>query len=355
MSSASPVAAAVRTTRRQWFRRVATGVVVAAIVGLTVRLLVNSGDELLAAADNLDRIGLGWLALAIVAEVGSYAAYGAAQGELIYRGGGPRLGLPLLTGLSIAAQAAAFCVPGGLAVTAIVTYRVLSRKSVDRVLAGATIVVISILYMVALGALALIGTPIAGNTSVVPDLEPVAGGLVAFAVVLGVGLSILRRRGVLARWIKSSARATDALLRKGADEPAAADDEDPEWSERLAAISFGSWGLVVATALLIVCWLADALCLSLCFFAIGETPPWQGLLLAYPAAQLAATLPFTPGGLGVLEGSLTLALVAFGGAEVGTLSAVLLYRLISFWGLLPTGGLCYLAVRGRRQPLVGKA
>jgi uncharacterized membrane protein YbhN (UPF0104 family) len=355
VSSASPVAAAARTTRRQWFRRAATAVVVAALTALTVRLLINSGDELLAAGDNLDRVGLGWLALAIVAEVGSYAAYGAAQGELIRRGGGPRLGLPLLTAVSIAAQAAAFCVPGGLAVTAIVTYRVLSRKAVDRVLAGASIVMISILYMVALGAIALIGTPIAGDTSVVPDLQPVAGGLVAFAVVLGVGLSVLRRRGVLARWIKSSARATDRLLRKVTDEPAAPDEDDPEWSGRLASVSFGSSGLAVATLLLTLCWLADALCLCLCFFAVGEEPPWQGLLLAYAAAQLAATLPFTPGGLGVLEGSLTLALVAFGGADVPTLSAVLLYRLISFWGLLPTGGLCYLAVRGSRKGVVAKA
>jgi uncharacterized membrane protein YbhN (UPF0104 family) len=354
VSSASPVAATARTTRRQRFRRAATAVVVVALTALTVRLLINSGDELLAAGDNLDRVGLGWLALAIVAEIGSYTAYGAAQGELIRRGGGPRLGLPLLTALSIAAQAAAFCVPGGLAVTAIVTYRVLSRKGVERVLAGASIVMISILYMVALGAIALIGTGIAGDTSVVPDLQPVAGGLVAFAVVLGIGLSILRRRGVLARWIRRSARATDRLLRKVTDEPAATDD-DPEWSERLASISFGSSGLVVATLLLTMCWLADALCLCLCFFAVGEEPPWQGLLLAYAAAQLAATLPFTPGGLGVLEGSLTLALVAFGGADVPTLSAVLLYRLISFWGLLPTGGLCYLAVRGSRQAIGAKA
>jgi uncharacterized protein (TIRG00374 family) len=86
------------------------------------------------------------------------------------------------------------------------------------------------------------------------------------------------------------------------------------------------------------------------------TPPWEGLLLIYAAAQLAATLPITPGGLGVLEGSLTVGLVAFGGAEGSTLSAVLLYRLISFWGLLPTGALAYLRVRhGRRRERAARA
>jgi hypothetical protein len=41
----------------------------------------------------------------------------------------------------------------------------------------------------------------------------------------------------------------------------------------------------------------------------------------------------------VVEGSLTIALVAFGGAETSTAYAVLLYRLISFWFILGLGWL----------------
>ena len=70
------------------------------------------------------------------------------------------------------------------------------------------------------------------------------------------------------------------------------------------------------------------------FLAIHAPIPWKGLLLAYGAGQLAATLPVTPGGLGVVEGSITVALVAFGGAEASTPYAVLLYRIISFWFIL---------------------
>ena len=75
------------------------------------------------------------------------------------------------------------------------------------------------------------------------------------------------------------------------------------------------------------------------FRSIGAPIPWTGLLLAYGAGQLAATLPITPGGLGVVEGSITVALVAFGGAETSTAYAVLLYRLISFWFILVVGWL----------------
>jgi uncharacterized protein (TIRG00374 family) len=80
--------------------------------------------------------------------------------------------------------------------------------------------------------------------------------------------------------------------------------------------------------------------------ALHSTPPWTGLLLAYCAGQIAASMPVTPGGIGVVEGSITLALVAFGGAETITLAAVLLYRLIAYWGCIPAGGLAWLALRG---------
>jgi hypothetical protein len=41
--------------------------------------------------------------------------------------------------------------------------------------------------------------------------------------------------------------------------------------------------------------------------------------------------------LGVVEGSITIALVAFGGAHVSTVDAVLMYRVISFWLVLVVG------------------
>ena len=90
------------------------------------------------------------------------------------------------------------------------------------------------------------------------------------------------------------------------------------------------------------------------FVAIDAPIPWKGLLLAYGAGQLAATLPITPGGLGVVEGTITVALVAFGGAETSTAYAVLLYRVISFWMILVIGwlliGQLALQVRRGRWP-----
>ena len=84
-------------------------------------------------------------------------------------------------------------------------------------------------------------------------------------------------------------------------------------------------------------WLFDCACFAMMFLAVDASIPWKGLLLAYGAGQLAANLPFTPGGLGVVEGSITIALVAFGGSQVSTVDAVLMYRVISFWLVLVVG------------------
>jgi uncharacterized protein (TIRG00374 family) len=83
--------------------------------------------------------------------------------------------------------------------------------------------------------------------------------------------------------------------------------------------------------------LFDCACFAMMFLAVNAAIPWKGLLLAYGAGQLAATLPFTPGGLGVVEGSITIALAEFGGAHVSTIDAVLMYRVISFWLVLLVG------------------
>ena len=117
-------------------------------------------------------------------------------------------------------------------------------------------------------------------------------------------------------------------------------------------LNWGQIGRIVAWG--VVNWLLDCACFAMMFVAIDAPIPWKGLLLAYGAGQLAATLPITPGGLGVVEGSITVALVAFGGAETSTAAAVLLYRVISFWMILAIGwifvGQLALQVRRGRWP-----
>ena len=61
---------------------------------------------------------------------------------------------------------------------------------------------------------------------------------------------------------------------------------------------------------------------------------------AWTLVRLLGSLPFTPGGIGVVELGLTGALVGFGGNNAGVVAAVLLYRFLT---MIPTLAACCVA------------
>jgi uncharacterized membrane protein YbhN (UPF0104 family) len=73
------------------------------------------------------------------------------------------------------------------------------------------------------------------------------------------------------------------------------------------------------------------------FSALGSPPAPAALVLGYLLGYLANVIP-VPGGVGVLDGGLTAALILYGAAAAHAAAAVLLYHAIAFW--LPSlGGL----------------
>jgi hypothetical protein len=103
-------------------------------------------------------------------------------------------------------------------------------------------------------------------------------------------------------------------------------------------------------------WAADILALATAFVALGIAVPWRGLLLAYAITQLATSVPLLPGSLGVAEGSMATALVCSGVRPAAALAGVLVYRLVSFWLVLPAGWLAWTWLRRAeaRSPTPGR-
>jgi Lysylphosphatidylglycerol synthase TM region len=95
------------------------------------------------------------------------------------------------------------------------------------------------------------------------------------------------------------------------------------------------WGEALAFALLN--WLYDCLVLVTSMLALHVAVPWRGIFVIYGLTQIAAVVPITPGGVVVVEGTLAGLLSAYGVHAEGAFATVLLYRLISFWALVPIG------------------
>ncbi len=102
---------------------------------------------------------------------------------------------------------------------------------------------------------------------------------------------------------------------------------------------------MAVTGLGLANWLADAAVLAVSIRAAGAAIPWHDLLLVYGSGIAAQSLNITPGGLGVAEGTLSVALVASGLRASQALAAVLLYRLASFWLVAFAGWLVFLWLR----------
>jgi uncharacterized protein (TIRG00374 family) len=67
---------------------------------------------------------------------------------------------------------------------------------------------------------------------------------------------------------------------------------------------------------------------------------------AWALVRLIASIPITPGGIGIVELGLTGALVGFGGSNAGVVAAVLVFRFLT---IVPTLALGLIAVSTRRR------
>ena len=347
-AGAITVNAGDRPPRRRGSRtRLALRVVPAVVaVAVAVPVLSSRRGELSGATAALGHLSADWLLVAVVAECGSLAAYVFLQRRLL-RAGGVAIGLAPMTGITLAGYAIQNSLPAGPAWSAVFAFREFRRRGADNVQAGWTMVVAALLSDLSLAAMGLVGVVLAHRQGAALDVVELVGGaavLVAVVVFLGRrGLASGRLVGVGAWFVR--------VWQRLAHPPEADAHEVVRGAlHRLRAVrpSGASW--VAVGGLALANWTFDCACLALAFAGVHAAVPWRGLLLAYGAAQLAANLPITPGGLGVVEGSLSIALVYYGGVESSTVAAVLLYRLISFWALLPFGWVSWVALRwsGRR-------
>jgi uncharacterized protein (TIRG00374 family) len=83
--------------------------------------------------------------------------------------------------------------------------------------------------------------------------------------------------------------------------------------------------------------LSYILCLAACVAAFGRSVPIASIGVVYLTGSAIGSLLPTPGGLGAVEAALTAGLTATGMPGAVAVSAVLLFRLLTFWLPVPVG------------------
>ena len=246
-----------------------------------------------------------------------------------------------LTTLSIS-----HCAPGGAATGTALGYRLLTQFGADPSDAG-----------FALGAQA-IGSAVVLNVILWLALIvciPVWGFAAVYLLAAAVGFILLCLAGFLVYGLTIGEEWVGRLLERVAshihfvDGPAL----HRSWSQlatRLDELGQRRDAMTRAIVWASLNWLLDAGSLAVFVGAFGKWVNPDGLLVAYGLANVLAAIPLTPGGLGVIEATLTALLVnGFGVTRGVAILGVTAYRLINFWAPIPLGGVAYLSLQASRR------
>jgi uncharacterized membrane protein YbhN (UPF0104 family) len=315
------------------------------VLAIAVYVLDSHSSELSTVPTVFSHLRWGWMAPALLVELASFVCFARMENELLVAGGLEAPQWPLLE-MTFASQSIANSLPAGTAAAAVYGFRWFRRFGADTTLATWALAGTLVASVVSLSLVATLGLALATGEGASEDLVPVLLGVLA--VTIGVGVVFVYERPLvfLVTWGVRFSRKVSGRPRGDVAEQIGlavgwVTVVRLGWTQIGRTVGWGAGN-----------WLLDCACFAMMFPAVGARIPWEGLLLAYGAGQLAANLPFTPGGLGAVEGSITIALATLDGNQVTTttVDAVLLYRILSFWLILLIGWLLFgdLALKVRR-------
>jgi uncharacterized protein (TIRG00374 family) len=331
--------------RRRWLRLVRWAAIViglAVFVPLTLRGRVPAPAAIMTAMRGAH---LGWVGAAIGLQIVSMAAF-AAQQRTLLSGLGVRIGLGRIMAISYARSAISISFPAGAAVSAGYALREFRRAGASADVSTAIMIVSGLL---SIGGLA--GLYVGGAASV---LAQHPGTIVSGPLPLVVAIFLLVAAAVMWSRRRRERRVTSA--------------HSAPPSGRLTGRLASGWATAVNawhagaslrarhwTASFLYAaanWLTDLLCLAGATRALGLPIPVTTLAGIYLGVQIVRQIPITPGGVGVIETAFIAGLTAAGSTAASATAAVLIYRLISGWAILPAGG--FAAVLLRRYPDVNQ-
>jgi hypothetical protein len=308
-------------------------------LGVLVVLVVTERSVIASSIGTLGHINLLWLPVALGLEWVSIAAFALMQRRL-FRAGDKTATQRSVMATTVAGNAISVSVPlAGPQLGTAFAFRRFRKLGIDAALAGWALVVSGVVAALAAGLVILAGAVVSENNAVATS--GVIGGVIGIGV-LTIATVALRRpplHRAVERWLVWTLERAQRVLHLRRRSP---HDAIAGFVVRLRTLRLRrtDWARVLGLAL--ANWLTDAGVLVVSILAVSGTVPWRGVLFAYGVRIAAGSISITPGGLGVVEGALAVALMGVGLQRPSAVAAVLVYRFISFWLVTGVGWTVYL-------------
>jgi putative heme transporter len=309
-----------RTRGKYWWLRWV--VIAIAVTVLTVEI-VMVWDQLAKGWHSLLTAAWWWVAAAALAALGSMHSFAQIQRTLL-RSAGVTVKQWRSEAAFYAGNALSTTLPGGPVLSATFVYRQQRLWGASPLVASWQLVMSGVLQVVGLALLGLGGAFLLGASKNPLSLIFSLGG---FVVLLLLGQSVAANPQQIDGIGERVLTWLNALRGKPSDTGLAA------WRKtlmQLESVRMNRRTLTVAFSWSVFNWAADVACLACAAYASGGRPSLAGLTVAYAAARAVGAIPLMPGGLLVVEAVLVPGLVSSGMTLAAAISAMLIYRLVSW-------------------------
>ncbi|MDQ6837344.1 MAG: YbhN family protein, partial [Actinomycetota bacterium] len=286
----------------------------------------------------LSQVRPAFLLLGVLLEALALVAYAQLTRTVLPDESDP--GLYTVLRIQLTTLSVSHCVPAGSAAGSSLGYRLLTLAGAGKadvglamgLQASGSAVVLNFIFWVALVA-----------------SIPVWGFSPLYLVVGVVGLILVALFAVLVLLLTRGQRWANAMIDRASARIHFLDGAALHATSERLAVRFHQLGadkrlVVKATIWAALNWLLDAGSLYVFVGAFGHWVNPDGLVLAFSIAHVLAAIPITPGGLGLVEATLTSTLVGFNTPRGIAILGVIGYRLVNFWLPIPVGGLAYLSL-----------
>jgi uncharacterized protein (TIRG00374 family) len=320
------------------------------VAGLAIYLVFPAITEVFASWPRLSTLNPWWLIAAVIAQAAHFTCTFALQ-RLALR---TKAWFPVVTS-TLASNAITLIMPGGAAVGAAVQFRMLAATGEDTSSTVGGLAAFSLLGVGGILALPAFALP------VILVGTPVSRGLVNAAILGAIGFVAFAAFGAVLlaydaplRWAGRTAQRLRNWVLRNRPPLEGLDQTLLTQRDEIRTVLGRQWwqALLLSAGRLAF----DYLCLLFALRATGSHPRPSLIIVAYAVAGIVGMIPATPGGLGLVEASLTGLLVL---AEVNSSQAVLAtltYRIASYWVPLLAGPVAYGLFKLRyRKPEVAPA
>ncbi len=271
-----------------------------------------------------------WIVALVAFEAASLFAYGMLV-RTVLRSMGQEVSRNLVLRTTLVGTALGRTLPGGTTGALAVVVGALRRAGLDAVRTTAALAASGMLssFVLALLLVPAVVLAIVGGDSGSATLSVAIAAIAIVAVVVGI-IPAVRNPAAAGNLVERLLGRVPARFRAGLD-PVAIGAGVQKAVEGVRELSHDHRSLRRGLAWATANWLLDVAALTVVAATVGRGTPLTSVLLAYVIGQLAAAIPLTPGGIGIVESAMIAAFVAAGTPVAAATATVLGWRLFSFW------------------------